>query len=125
MQLCIPHLGQKFRLTSDWTFNLHLENRNISLYDLLEIERPDYRTNHREYYGGRTVSIAALPAGTELRIDRIFVRRGLPQFDSVTFFLCDMPNDFIKLRRKAGFKGAVRFWTKLDDANLMEVELCT
>jgi hypothetical protein len=54
-----------------------------------------------------------LPKDTILKVDRIYIRQGSEDFDSVTFRISDCPNkDLIKKR----------FWVKLDDANKLEFE---
>jgi len=50
-----------------------------------------------------------LPAGTELIVDRIYIRKGKSDYSSITF------------RAKIGEKSQ-RFWAKLDDCNRIEFE---
>ena len=56
----------------------------------------------------------SLPRGTELTIDRIYIKKGAPTYDSITWRITDCPN---KKLIKA------RFWTKLKDANRIVCEL--
>lgn len=52
-----------------------------------------------------------LPAGSELVVDRIYIRQDAPSFESVTFIVKDHPDiDVI----------GQRFWVKLPDANTID-----
>lgn len=55
-----------------------------------------------------------LPAGCELSIDRIYIRKGAGDWSSITFFLQSHPY--------RGFKRKPRFWVKLSDCNQIEFE---
>lgn len=118
MRLHIPSIGDKLILTRPWAFRLFHEHRNVTM-----IEDPGERA--RAKVGGRG-SIAArkarwgyypgpndftdwhLPKGTHMTLDRIYVRRGLAGFDSMSFII-----------PKTGDHGRRRFWAKLEDCNLM------
>jgi hypothetical protein len=52
-------------------------------------------------------------AGTQLKVDRIFIRKGAAEFDSVTFNVVTINGNKAK---------KLRFWVKLDDANELEFE---
>ena len=52
-----------------------------------------------------------LPAGTILKIDRIYIRKGKSEFDSITFVIKKHPDD----KRGALIRG--RFWAKLPEVN--------
>jgi hypothetical protein len=105
MKLYIPALGDHLRLTAPWAFKLYNEYRNEALYKHLGLEQPMYR------YGQLTGTLVSLPAGTELGIDRIYIRRGNKEFDSITLNLLGVKG-----------RGRVRFWVKLRDANMIEFE---
>lgn len=65
--------------------------------------------------GFRTTKIdATLPAGSELTIDRIYIRKGASDWSSITFYLQKHPH--------AVFKKKPRFWVKLADCNRIEFE---
>ena len=72
------------------------------------------------YYAGDdrykvlAVKPVLLPKGTILRIDRIYIRKGNEEYDSVTFVI--EKSSIVKGRNKP------RFWAKLDDANKMVLE---
>jgi len=53
--------------------------------------------------------LASLPAGTPLRVDRVYIRKGIDAYSSLTFVVAKECRDK-KLRGK-------RFWAKLRDVN--------
>lgn len=116
MKLFIPELGTKLKLTKSWTFKLYSESRNDSLLVALGKEKVDrwirdedgYHQRNPEWMRGTTVS---LPRGTELTVDRIYIRRGNKEYSSVTFVIKKMPI------KGAKFGKCVRFWAKLTDIN--------
>jgi len=117
MKLYIPKLGDELKLTKDWKFKLQYEHRNNSLTQAL------FGKNWSEHYlehsamndrmGAYDICVATLPKDTILKVDRIYIRQGSEDYDSVTFRISDCPNK--KLNKK-------RFWVKLDDANELEFE---
>ena len=114
MRLLIPPLGTELELTEPWTFTLHGEHRNDKLAEKLRIAWTETIGQHPNGY--RKVDRHAevtLPAGTVLRVDRIYIRSGAGDFDSVTFRL--------NPRRRKVLTG--RFWAKLADVNRLEFQL--
>lgn len=129
MKMYIPRLKDVVKLTRPWSFILHCEYRNKSVWELngipyvywerdltsAEIKKHNVIvTPHTNVYDKYSV-VMELPVGTQLSIDRIYIRKGGEEFDSVTFNIVKgtMPN----------FKsGKARFWAKLDDVNTMEFE---
>lgn len=72
---------------------------------------------------------ATLPAGTKLRVDRIYLRKGGHQYDSLTFTVpmkeqTPSVQAFFMANAKplAGGKRQIRFFAPLSDVNQMEVE---
>ena len=136
MKLYIPSLGDQMRLTADWTFDLYDENRNATLMEHIGDTRPICITYGDEY----TTIPCTLPAGTILKMDRIYIRKGQDNFDSVTFMLVGAKTEAKVVERKATkYMGGpdhgktfsynerkparpVRFWVKLQDANNIEFE---
>lgn len=53
-------------------------------------------------------SMVTLPTGTNLKVDRVYIRKGAKDFSSITFFMV-LPE-----------KKSVRFWAKIPDVNTME-----
>lgn len=69
------------------------------------------------------VTNVTIPAGTVLIVDRIYIRKGLEEFNSVTFRIDDCPDDRLRPKKRKGqFKGQARFWAKLKDVNGILVE---
>ena|SRR6185503_20165078 len=99
----IPSLGTTISLIEPWRFNLYGEYRNSSMFKYLKIQYPESDWNSG--WMPKSVNVE-LPIGTDLKIDRIYIRKGQKGFDSVTFFLIT--------KEKEGRK---RFWVKLEDAN--------
>ena len=62
-----------------------------------------------------------LLAGTVLKVDRIYIRKGSAEYSSITFFVSESPMP--ELSSKKGPKR--RFWVKLQDANNIEFEPLT
>ncbi len=75
-----------------------------------------------------------LPAKTCLRIDRIYIKKNAPTFDSITFYVEECSIEELnpatkkkngKKNKASGFgnKGRARFWVKLKDANRIQCSL--
>jgi hypothetical protein len=108
MRLFIPPLGTRLYLLKPWTFKLHCEERNQALWDLIHPSPMEaIPTRHRHVNQTR---VTLLP-GDQLVVDRIFIRKGARDYDSVTFI------GFIVMH---GVKRRVRFWVSLEDANKIE-----
>lgn len=122
MKLFIPPLGTPIRLENDWTFTLHAEHRNVSLgnsFGLATKERSSWsadwiNTAGKKVSSGDPAGEVTLPKDTILTIDRYYIKRGLNEYDSLTFR--------IKSSTDIRLKGA-RFWAKLEDVNKMEAEI--
>jgi hypothetical protein len=136
MKLYIPNLGDQLRLVSDWTFLLYNEGRNESLMEFLKDNR------ETEYATRMTGLPVTIPAGNILKVDRIYIRKGQEEFNSMTFLWKDMSipgrteertgSRFDSLFAKAPTKfkytkkipkKPVRFWVKMDDANQIEFDI--
>jgi len=126
MKLFIPAIGDKICLTKAWTFHLHDEKRNAALWSYLFPDDEDIGTYSHAYAGDwvggawvrrykykpREITI---PKGSVLTVDRLYVRKGAKDFDSISFFLTkDSP-----LKNKK----VLRFWAKLNDVNKIECKL--
>lgn len=100
LQLHIPELKDIIELAEDWTFTLHEERRNVAMWALMV---PGY--DAKKWYIPNPQSMeVTLAAGTQLVVDRIYIRAGSASFNSVTF------------RAKID-KKSIRFWAKLKDVN--------
>lgn len=149
MQLFIPRLGDTLTLSKDWTFSVLNEYRNVSLLAYMDIRSPhgstyvdekkDLYRFYREHYPNVQRWPCTLGKGVQLRVDRIYIRKGARDFDSVSFLLrnasvagydIEVTNWAIdgRTRRPTTHtyrepKKQVRFFAPLDDVNRMEIVL--
>ena len=113
-RVIIPTIGSLLTLTEDWIFNLELEHRNLNFWKKIHPDIPTKKYYAHIYDGSRDGTFGPdniatmLPAGTHLKIARIYIRQGSQEFDSVTFTLVKHP---------ASKKLKGRFWAKLGDVN--------
>lgn len=161
MKLYVPEIGDHLRLTADWTFKLHNEYRNESLWKLYDCdndpevaaqraEADDLRTKIESieskwrypgsfnwHYNNNIVrdpvdvetanslriqlnklnlwaSTVTIPEHSLLSVDRIFIRKGMDDWSSLTFYLKEHPDK--------SFTKKPRFWAKLQDCNNIEFE---
>jgi hypothetical protein len=108
MKLYIPEIGDVIKLRKDWEFTLYNESRNVRLFEAFNIEYVN------RYYAMDNIPAhnVKLPKNTELKIDRVYIRKGAADYSSLSFFIQSHPSD-------DNFKGA-RFWAKLSDVNEIE-----
>ncbi|RQT26119.1 hypothetical protein [Burkholderia contaminans] len=71
-------------------------------------------------FNGELQHPVTIPAGALLTVDRIFIRKGAADYDSVTFWLKASKVPVAINGRQV--KKSVRFWAKLDDVNAIEFE---
>lgn len=116
MNFNLPSIGYQIVLKEDWCFPLFFERRNSTL---LKRVNPDLEISWR---ADANQSIGcALPAGTILTVDRIYIRKGKSEWDSVTFWVKGpVPGDENRPQNQK-LKGA-RFWAKLEHVNEIEYE---
>ena len=125
MKLFIPPLGTVLTLAQPWTFRVFDESRNESLIDLAGLT--EAQEKRWSSVGGSwklqdiPLGTFTFPVGTRLVVDRIYIRAGSKDFDSVTFRATEYTT-----KVRTGLKGkkekSVRFWAKLEDVNAaMEV----
>lgn len=123
VQFCIPPLGTRVQLAKPWTFDLYNERRNEKLIETLGF-RPTFDSYWRSqnaairneidefnkrYPSGEVIKAVTLPAGTILRVSRIYIRQPFTDYDSVTFSI---------KKGECPQKGVYgRFWSKLKDVN--------
>ena len=139
MQLYIPQLSDKLKLTNPWTFTLHWEARNRTLVEAclmpyLTKNKGPAKNSDLWYMEGLTykgTSIKTtneeitLPAGSILSVDRIYIRQGVKDFNSVTFRLIKSSASTIIISDGSVLAinpkvRSIRFWAKLADANRIE-----
>lgn len=114
--LYIPRLGDVLTLASAWSFSLYEEERNKKLFkELLPNVKVDWGALARRKWTYPRVlpahHIVTLPAGTQLRVNRLYVRKGQDEFDSLSFYVERLGQE------KAFEKNKPYFWAKLDDVN--------
>ena len=137
MKLYIPEIGDQIKLIADWTFDLYNEDRNTTLMKKVNDTREVPHWNQSP-----TAITCTIPAGSILKIDRIYIRKGQEDFNSITFFWVGehipahseeitypapreqgLPDRTIRTGRFVNVpKRPVRFWVKMDDANKIEFE---
>lgn len=117
MKLWIPSIGDELRLTADWTFPCFTPHGN---HKFIAKMRPD--TEGRSCY---SVAIT-LPEGTVLSVQRIYIRSGKKEWDSITFSIKELPTSDNGRKsatmKKTSKKAIGRFWAKLRDVNEIEYE---
>lgn len=143
MQLFIPQLGDRLTLTKPWTFSLFFERRNNTFVQaaglikfFLENGKPitvlPYSSLWVEpyTYKGKAITknpvdVVTLPAETVLGVERIYIRKGGSEYNSLSFNLIKGSTKTITTEDGATetltHKGRVRFWAKLIDVNTMEI----
>lgn len=117
MRLFIPSIGTKLEVLSNWNFTLYEEWRNHKLCVSLGLVRDPfhYSPEPRSW----TVTI---PEGAQLTVQRMYIRSGASDFDSLTFGL----NSHLTAAKALSLnmpKG--RFWAKLHDVNSLDVRVIT
>jgi hypothetical protein len=117
MRINIPTIGVKIKLEKSWEFTLHSEYRNDSLFGYAGFPIPTrwytWMKDDPARFGPEPLPIRyTLPVNTILTIDRIYIRKGAAEFDSISFILNGARYN----------KRPVRFWAKLEDVNRIEGE---
>jgi hypothetical protein len=75
-------------------------------------------------WNDRTIPVT-LPTGTQLKVDRIYIRKGASDYSSLTFYIQQTSLPALQPVKKGGkafSKGRKRFWAKLADVNTMMVQ---
>ena len=116
-QLLIPDIGTVIRLTKDWTFRLYFESRNVKVCQCIGVGTPSWSASNK-------VFDLTIKAGTEMTVDRVYIRKGADDYSSLTFTI--KKDQKIKtVYNGQEFETSGRFWAKLSDVNKMEVEIDT
>jgi len=120
VKFVIPSIGDKIVLTKAWEFPLIIDYRN----KLTSRLRPGLEFT-RSHTGENSV-LAIIERGTVLRVDRIYIRQGKSEWDSLTFSVTFAPKDKSRVKPKTGVLGqeeklkGARFWAKLKDVNRIQ-----
>lgn len=117
MNLFIPPLGTEIVLAEPWTFPLHFEYRNFAALEYFNMIKEN--ETKWDTWGYEVSYPLTLPAGTTLKVDRIYIRKGAGDFDSVTFWMKG-GNKVVPFAK--GKPKAIRFWAKLADVNRIIIE---
>lgn len=119
MRMFIPELGMRIRLTKDWTFDLHYERRNESLFPLVD-PKHGFPTEFAWRVKQEVDPVPfTIPKGTVLTVDRIYIRSGNHEFSSLSFRI-NRTKGKAKQQVDNPFGVGLRFWAKLDDVNQIE-----
>jgi hypothetical protein len=116
MNIFIPSIGTVLTLEKPWTFSIYAEKRNNRFIDELRgcgVNIPQEKRSDTWWYGSGATLLCdvSLPTGTTLTVNRIYIRQGNKEFDSVSFMVKTIVN---------GIKIKGRFWVKLSDVNTIE-----
>jgi hypothetical protein len=125
MKLFIPAITTKMVLTAPWTFTMFMEDRNNKLIGELltfdwDLKRPakDSDGYYKFVWEAKELGPCTFPIGTRLSVDRIYIRKGQKDFDSISF---NVQIDSSWRGKPKVIKG--RFWVKLEDANKIDMDL--
>lgn len=126
MKVFVPTIGSEMVLSKACPVTIHSEHRNSKFlsslgigmdqkyinktYGNLFVENQSLVDRYKAKVSLKEVSIT-IPAGTVLKVNRIYIRQGAEDFDSMTF-QCDGNKDFPK----------GRFWLKLTDVNNFNIQ---
>ena len=106
MNLFIPDIGSRLKLTEDWKFILQPEYRNEKLFK-----------NLGKSYSDQKKYLVTIPKETVLTVKRVYIRQGQSAYSSVTFGITkkSCPNNKNLESSK--------FWASLGDVNRLKFEL--
>lgn len=123
MKFYIPEIGDSITLIEPWTFALYNEYRNDTLREIAGDTRKTTAFDH----GAIPFTI---PEGAVLKVDRIYIRKGISEYSSVTFLWKGKSTEPRIETYNTGFgrsgsqykvpRKPVRFWAKLSDVNNIE-----
>jgi hypothetical protein len=129
MRLFIPDIGTKLVLLSSWTAGIQHEARNLKLLLTMkenggdDIELKFWGSSQTYLTTTKTKFPMTFPAGTELTVDRVYIRKGSSEFSSVSFYVEDCPIRAFTSKKKGGtYTGKPRFFASLADVNSMDID---
>jgi len=117
MNLFIPDIGTLLKLEDDWTFTLYLERRNMTLFN--KVEGATVNMAFQQIRPGTIQNkIIDLPKGLIIKVDRIYIRKGLSQYSSITFTVPNPKTKKDKSEMPHNIEyGGCKFWVKLHECN--------
>lgn len=134
MKLFIPDVGEELTLVDDWRFVTICEYRNESLFNAFEVPAELRYQKSVRFHGGahdgydryRPLGDGVpfvMPAGTVLKVDRVYIRKGISDYSSLTFLVSQSPDKRLLTKKNGGTAPkAVRFWVKLAETRNIEIE---
>lgn len=101
----LEKIRQEIRIVNDQNYRRRTLEGQTRYHELLDLmhEKSEYSVP------------VVLPAGSCLKLDRVYIRKGASDFSSLSFFLTSHPD--------YQFKKSPRFWAKLADCNQIEFTL--
>ena len=108
MNLFVPDIGTLLRLEEDWQITLYDEYRNSTLFKKLGLPRKN--------------TVVELPKNLVIKVDRVYIRKGLSQFSSLTF-TCPKPKnkkEKVEMPLNEEWSGT-KFWVKLHECNCAQI----
>jgi hypothetical protein len=108
-----PDIGTLLKLEQDWTFTLFSEYRNRDLFNKLKQLGKISNTDKNQ--------VVDLPKGLVVKVDRVYIRKGLSQYSSITFTIPKPKNKSEKeeMPLNLDYTGS-KFWVKLHECNGIE-----
>lgn len=113
----VPDIGTIVKLARDWKFRLYREHRNDQMLKLLGLATTWDDVPPRD---------VTIEPGAEIIVDRVYIRKGVGDYSSLTFFLrpgarvCLLDKNGMCIQAEKTTKN-IRFWAKLKDVNSMYV----
>ncbi len=116
-KLMIPDVGDTFVLAEPWKFTIYDEYRNYDVLLALKLRVSDDDDRWGRYHNSERTWQVTLPAETKLRVDRVYIRKGMADYSSLSFYVEECPlAELTPAKNGGGFKrGRRRFWAKLSD----------
>lgn len=116
-QVYVPDIGSIIECADHWTFVLYNESRNDGVAEITGYKKSGSYTSWQDY--GKPYGVVTLPAGTKLRVDRVYIRQGLSEYSSLTFVVQETSDERFYVTGPKGKKKLkkARFWAKLADIN--------
>lgn len=115
----LPEIGTILRLSYDWKFTIYQEHRNEKFIDLLNLFDGKCWV-HWEDRSGPDTALIQIRAGSELKVDRIYIRKGAEDYSSVTFWLGKEAVVIGPDGKQYAPTKRMRFWAKLSDVNRIQ-----
>ena len=139
MRLFIPDIGEELKLAENWQFQTICESRNESLFVAFDIPpedrwekinpahgywRADYYKDGLDHYRPKEPGVKfEIPFGTVLKVDRVYIRKGMEDYSSITFVVVSSDDKRLVGKKQGGIAPkAVRFWVKLQETRNIEIE---